>query len=133
MMQAYRKLHVWAKAMDLVDEIYKVSASFPREEMYGLTSQLRRSAISVPSNIAEGSQRNSSKEFIQFLAIAYSSLAEVETQLEISFRQKYLKKEQLDKLFNLTSEVGRMLNGLMTSVDKKLPTANRPLPTLAEV
>lgn len=113
--------------MDLVDNIYRASKSFPKDETYGLTGQIRRSAVSIPSNIAEGSQRNSKKEFQQFLAIAYGSLAEMETQLEIAQRQGYLKQDSVNEIFSMTAEVGRMINGLCNSLDRKLPTANSQL------
>jgi four helix bundle protein len=113
--------------MDLVDNTYRLSKLFPKDEMYGLTSQIRRSAVSIPSNIAEGSERNSKKEFQQFLAVAYGSLAELETQFEIAYRQGYLNQESLSQIFLITAEVGRMINGLTNSLDRKLPTANRQL------
>lgn len=83
-MQSYRELIVWKKGIELVTEIYALSANFPKEEIYGLTSQMRRSAVSIPSNIAEGYARKHSKEYIQFVRIAYGSGAQLETQLEIA-------------------------------------------------
>jgi len=121
MMQAYRKLKVWDKAMELVDSIYKLTKSFPSDERFGLTSQLRRAAVSIPSNIAEGSQRNSKNEFRQFISIAYASLAEVETQCEIALRQEYISQAEMDVIFTISAELGKMLNGLSNSL---LPTAN---------
>ena len=112
--------------MDLVDLVYAATKSFPKEEMFGLSSQLRRSVVSVASNIAEGSQRGR-KEFIQFVVIAYSSLAEVETQIEIAFRQNYIDDERRKEIFDLTAEIGRMLNGLSKSLESS--TANRKLQT----
>lgn len=112
--------------MDLVDLVYATTKTFPKDEMYGLSSQLRRSVVSVASNIAEGSQRNK-KEFIHFIMIAYSSLAEVETQIEIAFRQNYLTNESRKSIFDLTAEVGRMLNGLSKNLESS--TANRKLQT----
>ena len=131
-MRAYRNLKVWSKSMDMVDEVYKASSLFPKDETYGLRSQIRRSAVSIPSNIAEGSQRNSKKEFQQFIAISYASLAELETQLEIAFRQSYITEKSKDDIFLMSAEVGKMLNGLAASFDKKLPTANCNLQTLQE-
>lgn len=126
MMQSYRNLQVWQKSMDLVDVVYAVTKIFPKDEVYGLSSQLRRSVVSVASNIAEGSQRGK-KEFIHFVMVAYSSLAEVETQVEIAFRQEYLNEETRKTIFDLTAEVGRMLNGLSKSLESS--TANRKLQT----
>ena len=126
MMQSYRNLQVWQKSMELVDLIYLASKNFPKEEMFGLSSQLRRSSVSIASNIAEGSQRGK-REFIHFVMIAYSSLAELETQVEIAFRQEYLSDEQRRNIFNLTAEIGRMLNGLSKGLESS--TANRKLQT----
>lgn len=83
-LKTHKDLDVWKEAMDLAKEIYLLTSKFPKEEVYGLTSQIRRSVVSIPSNIAEGAARNSSKEFIQFLYIALGSLAELETQLLLS-------------------------------------------------
>ena len=99
--------------MDLVEEIYKLTKAFPREELYGLTSQMRRAAVSVASNIAEGAARNSKNEFIQFLYIARGSLSEFETQLMLCLRLKYADKMQSENVKLLTAEVGRMLSGLI--------------------
>ena len=93
-LKTYKELVVWQKAMDLVTEVYRISAHFPREETYTLTSQIRRSAISVPSNIAEGSGRGT-REFIRFLDIAYGALSELETQIEIALRLTYVSVQTL--------------------------------------
>jgi len=87
--KSYRDLRVWQSGMDLVVMIYEISDEFPSKEVYGLTSQIRRAAISVPSNIAEGHTRESTKEYLHHLSIAQASLAEVETQIEIAFRLRY--------------------------------------------
>ncbi len=105
--------------MDLVDTIYRVSSQFPREEQYGLVSQMRRAAVSVPSNIAEGKVRRSTKDFIQFLQISAGSLAELETQLEVAQRQKFIKNIDYTVAMELVTEVGRMLNGLISSLNTK--------------
>ena len=89
--RTHKDLDAWRKSLDLVEMVYKVTKEFPKEELYGLTNQLRRAAVSVPSNIAEGAGRGSKKEFIQFLHIALGSLSEVETQLVIAKRLGYLK------------------------------------------
>src|SRR5688572_23953419 len=97
----HRKLLAWQQAMILVEDIYRVTKTFPRDEAFGLTSQIRRSAVSVPSNIAEGAGRNSTKELVQFLGIASGSLAEADTQLEIATRLGYLDRDSA--VFNQVS------------------------------
>ena len=114
-MKGHRDLIAWQKAMALVTEVYevyKVSRTFPKDELYGLTSQLLRSAVSVPSNLAEGHGRNSRKEFHQFVGQARGSLVEVETQLEIAMNLGYLRKDVAEGLLDKASEVGRVVNGL---------------------
>ncbi len=111
-MKGHRDLVVWQKAMILVTEIYRATRDFPKDEMYGLTSQLRRAAVSVPSNLAEGHGRNSRKEFHHFIGQARGSLTEVETQLEIARNLDYLSKNAALALLSQSSEIGRMLNGL---------------------
>jgi four helix bundle protein len=108
----YRELIVWQKAMDLVEMIYRVSRQFPREELYGLTSQIRRAAVSIPSNIAEGQARQSTAEFRNFLSIAQGSRAEVETQLMIAQRLGYLSSQNATEILNLTEEIKRMIYSL---------------------
>ena len=108
----YRDLKVWQRAMDLVSGIYEITKAFPREEMYGLTSQIRRAAVSVPSNIAEGQGRRSDREFSRFLSIAHGSLREMETQVLIAQRLGYLQDENADGMLGLSAEVGRLMNGL---------------------
>ena len=105
----YRDLVVWQKSMDLVEEIYRITRLLPKEEVFGLTNQLRRAAISIPSNIAEGNARNSQKEYARFLLIARGSKAETETQLEIGVRIGYLSEEQIAKALSLCDEIGKML------------------------
>jgi four helix bundle protein len=114
----YQELIVWQKAMDIVEDVYKVSRSFPREEIYALTSQIRRAAVSIPSNIAEGQGRRTTADFLRHLSIAYGSLREVETQTIIARRLKYIAQSQLDEIMNRAGEVGRLLNGLMNSLSK---------------
>jgi len=111
--KTYRDLIVCQKAMALVTEIYKITKSFPRREDYGLTSQVRRCAVSIPSNIAEGYGRHSRNEYIRFLQIALGSLYELQTQLEIAVNLEYLKKEDFDSLYESTREVERMLSVLI--------------------
>src|SRR5262245_48192872 len=113
----YRDLIAWQKAMDLVEMVYKVTGQIPREELYGLTNQLRRAVVSIPSNIAEGQGRNSTNDFKRFLIIRHGSLREVETQILIAERLHYLSRAQIEPLMYLTSEVGRLINGLINSLD----------------
>jgi four helix bundle protein len=112
----YQELIVWQKAMDLVEEVYIASKNFPREEVYGLTSQLRRAAVSIPSNIAEGQGRRTTPDFLRHLSIAYGSLREVETQILIAIRLRYLAARKCQDAMNIAAEVGRLLNGLMASL-----------------
>ena len=109
-------MEVWKKSMDLVSDIYKITESFPNKELYGLTNQIRRAAVSVPSNIAEGAARNSKKEFIQFLYIALGSLSELETQIIIANRLEYLNN--LDILLEDLKFVEKLINGLIYYLKK---------------
>lgn len=102
----------------LVEMIYETTKSFPDDEKYALVQQLRRCAVSVPSNIAEGSSKRSAKEYVRFLNIAHGSLAEMETQLEIALRLHYIDVPLLAPLSARANEVGRMLNGLINSLEK---------------
>ena len=115
----YRDLIAWQKAMDLVEMVYKATGQFPREEIYGLTNQLRRAVVSIPSNIAEGQGRKSDNDFRRFLAISYGSLREVETQILIARRLTYLSEAQAERLMNLAGEVGRLINGLSHSLAER--------------
>ena len=121
-LQSYRDLQVWQKAMDLVVECYRAAEHFPKAEAYGLVAQLQRAAVSVPANIAEGQGRNHTREFINHLSIAYGSLMEVETHLQIAARLNYINESLLQRLLMQTNEIGRMLNGLMQSLNRKLTT-----------
>jgi four helix bundle protein len=114
MSTAYSDLRVWQKAMELVFHVYSCTRSFPREELYGLSSQMRRSAVSVPSNIAEGKGRFSRKELVQFLFHARGSLRELETQILIAGRLGYLDSKTTDLLCSESAEIARMLNGLVS-------------------
>lgn len=111
-MKGHRDLVVWQKAMTLVSEVYRTTHNFPRDELYGPTGQIRRSAVSIPSNIAEGHGRNSRKEFRQFIGQARGSVTELETQLEIARNLGYLALIDAAQLLSQAAEVGRMLNGL---------------------
>ena len=113
---SYQDLVLWQKAMDLVELVYKVTKRFPKEETYGLTDQLRRAAVSIPSNIAEGQERKTAGEFKRFLLIAQGSRAEIETQLQIALRLKYLSHEQTAPLMGLLKEIGKMNNALRSKL-----------------
>ena len=108
---SYRDLIVWQKSMELAKETYLLTKIFPKEELYGLISQMRRCAVSVPSNIAEGKGRGSDKEFIRFLRISLGSLYELNTQLELSHNLNYTKNT--DTIFDLSFEIEKMLNALI--------------------
>jgi four helix bundle protein len=118
-MKTYRDLLVWQKSMVLVTKIYKLSKSFPKDEAYGLTSQMRRCAVSIPSNIAEGYGRNSTNDYIRFLYIATGSLYELQTQLEISLNLQYLDKTDFDRLYESSREIERMLSSLTRKLNDK--------------
>lgn len=110
--KGFRDLIAWQKGMELSEMVYKITSSFPKEELYGITSQMRRAAVSIPSNIAEGQLRNSKKEFIQFLSIALGSCAELSTQLELSKRLRYLTESDFERISELIYEVMKILHGL---------------------
>ena len=112
----HKDLEVWKKSMDLVSNIYKITESFPNKELYGLTNQIRRAAVSIPSNIAEGAARNSKKEFIQFLYIALGSLSELETQIIIANRLEYLNN--LDTLLEDLKFAQKLINRLIYYLKK---------------
>ena len=118
MIRDYRDLLIWQRAMKLVTAIYNATASFPPAEMYGLASQIRRSAVSVPSNIAEGHARESEGDFRRFLAIARGSLAELQTQLLLCGELGYLEDEAVATLFSSSEELARMIRGMQKSLAK---------------
>ena len=113
----YSELVAWQKAMDLVVVVYKITKGFPKEELYGLSSQMRRAAVSVPSNIAEGQSR-SSRDFVHFLSIAQGSLSEVETQMQVAQRLGYVEASRLEEFGRLAGETGRLIRGLAKSIGK---------------
>jgi four helix bundle protein len=112
----HKDLEVWKKSMDLAAHVYSLTARFPQEELYGLTSQMRRSAVSIPSNIAEGAARHSRKEFIQFLHIASGSVAELETQLLLALRMGFIS---CDSVMSHVEDVRKLLLGLLRSLKRK--------------
>ena len=117
--ESYRDLIVWQKAMALAVAIYEQTRTFPREEAYGLTSQLRRAAVSVPSNIAEGQGRTTTNDFLRFLGIAAGSLQEMETQLILAARLGYLAEPNQAQLLDQCREVARLLQGLINSLRRR--------------
>ena len=116
MVRTHKDLDVWKKSIEFVTEIYSVTASFPKSELYGLTSQIRRAAVSIPSNIAEGATRNHKGEFKQYLYIALASAAEVDTQLIIAHNLKFIEKEVLEKLQSELNSISKMIQGLLRSI-----------------
>ncbi|MHB8929557.1 MAG: four helix bundle protein [Melioribacteraceae bacterium] len=119
MAKTFRELIVWQKSITLVTHIYEVTSNFPKEEIYGITSQLRRAAISIPSNIAEGFGRNSKKEFVRFLRITFGSIFELQTQLEISNNLKFLSLNDFNKIYDSTREIEAMLASLIKKINSK--------------
>jgi four helix bundle protein len=119
MLQSYRELLVWQKAVDLALLVYRFSEGFPKREIYGLTAQIRRAAVSIPSNIAEGYGRGSRKEYIQFLSIAQGSLKEMETQMIIAERLGYATSAQANRVLSDAEIVGKMLGSLIRSLRSK--------------
>ena len=118
-MRDYKKLLVWQKSVELVSKIYKITKSFPKDELYGLVSQIRRATVSIPANISEGHARSHTNEFIQFLYIALGSSSELETLLILSQDLDYISKMKLDSLMLEVTEIRKMLNGLITSLKNK--------------
>lgn len=119
MLKSYKELKVWQKAYNLCIKIYKITKTFPKEELYGLTSQIRRAAVSVPSNIAEGYGRKTTPEYIRSLYIAYGSSCELETQILLSGDLGFMKAEALNELQADLGEVERMLKALIKAVENK--------------
>lgn len=118
-MESYRELEVWKKAINLVVEIYNATKTFPKEEVYVLSSQIHKASISISANIAEGWGRGTKKEYLQFLKISRGSLMELETHLILSQKLKYTTQEHAENLLNKTQEIGKMLNGLINSLERK--------------
>lgn len=114
---------VWQKAMDLCVEIHNAAMTFPKHEVFGLSAQVNRSVVSVPSNIAEGHGRRTTADFIHFLSISRGSLNEVETQITLAMRYHYLSESEHDDLLERCGEVGRMLNGLIDSLERRLASS----------
>ncbi|GET21586.1 four helix bundle protein [Prolixibacter denitrificans] len=117
-MNSFRELTVWQQSMILVEEVYKITKQFPNDETFGLTSQMRRAAVSIPSNIAEGYMRKNTKEYIHFLYIALASLGELDTQIEIADRLKYFQTQK--ELTGRITEIRQMLYGLIQALKRKI-------------
>lgn len=124
MIKSYKDLLVWQKGIELVIEIYHLTRTFPKEESYGLVSQIRRAAVSIPSNIAEGRCRRTRKDFVQFLRMAYASAAEVDTQLIIAKRLSFITQIDYNKVSDQLSEIMRMLNSMTSKLDGPKLKAN---------
>lgn len=116
-MSDYKDLNVWKESMDLVENVYRLVKLFPKEEIYALADQLKRAVVSVPLNIAEGQNRNTDKEFVQFLYIALGSASEVETQLLIAKRLSYV--QNIDNEINQITKIRKMTNALINSIRRK--------------
>jgi four helix bundle protein len=119
-LQNYRDLELWQRAMSLAEDCYRVTKEFPKEEMFGLTSQIRRAAVSIPANIAEGQGRQHTKEFVNHLSIARGSLKELETHVILSHGVGFLNGPDLECLLGLTEEVSRMMSGLRKTLERRL-------------
>jgi four helix bundle protein len=115
--KSFRDLNIWQKGIDLVKDIYKETQNFPRQEIYGLTNQIRRAAISIPSNIAEGHIRQHRAEFRQFLSVALGSLAELETQIVISRELNYISTEKSLNVIDQMGSLGKMIRGLIKKLN----------------
>ena len=119
MNKPHKKLNAWTDAVDLAQQIYRVTERFPSNEQFGLTSQIRRAAVSIPSNVAEGAARQTKKEFLQFIQISKGSLSELDTQLELARRLEYLTQIEWESLNELLKRVDRMLSGLIRHLRAK--------------
>jgi four helix bundle protein len=128
---SYRDLRVWKEAMDLAVQCYEATKAFPREEMFGLVTQIRRAASSVPANIAEGYGRESTGSYAHFLRTAQGSLKELETHLLLATRVGLMPEAKSEPLIQHSDVVGRMLRGLIRSIERSAPIADRRLPTAA--
>lgn len=126
MLKSYKELKVWKKAYKLTLQVYKITSDFPKSELYGLTSQMRRSALSIPTNIAEGYMRGHSKEYLQFLWIAYGSTGELETCLLISHDLGFIRDDDFGKVYSLHQEVAKMLFSLIKSIKEKITLTPNP-------
>jgi len=125
MEKPHKKLDVWKMSMELVKRIYKMTDSFPKHEGFGLTSQIRRSAVSIPSNIAEGAARQTNKELVNFLHVSQGSLSELDTQLDIAYELKYISEEDQQDLDNMMIRIDKMLSRLIAAKRKDVRAGER--------
>jgi len=121
--RGYRDLIVWQDSMDLVVSIYRITATFPKDERYSLVSQLRRAAVSVPSNIAEGHGRSRTGDYLRHLSVAVGSLSEVQTQVQIARRLEYIAEDDQSRLLDSSNAIAKMLGGLIRSLRRRLESA----------
>lgn len=119
-MRTHKDLDVWKLSIEFVTEIYNLTKDFPKEEQFGLTNQIRRASVSIPSNIAEGAGRRSDKEFLQFLYISMGSIQEIDTQLLISLNLNYLTKSEYEILLTKLDQISKMISGLIKFVKERL-------------
>ena len=117
---SHKNLDVWQKSMDFVTEIYSLTKRFPKEEMYGLSSQMRRAAVSIPSNIAEGRAKRTTREFIRFVNISFGSASELETQILIARNLGYVNENEIENTMSHLNEISKMLYKLLVGLEKKL-------------
>ena len=122
MSQGFRDLEVWRESLGWVKRVYRLAATFPDQERFGLVGQIQRAAVSVPANVAEGAARDHTKEFLRYLSIARGSLAEVETMILLAIELEYVMEDQCKDLIAKTHEIGRMLTGLQRAMKQKLST-----------
>jgi four helix bundle protein len=120
--KSHKDLLAWQKAMDLIELVYGLTREFPREEVFGLATSLRRAAVSIASKIADGHERGDTREYLHCLALARGSLSEVETQMEVAKRLGYIGDEQHTRFSHLTSDTGKIINGLMNSMERYAAT-----------
>lgn len=119
-MRPHCRLEAWKKAMDFVVDVYRITETFPKEEKFGLTAQIRRAAVSIPANIAEGAARQSHKEFVRFLSIAQGSASELETELVIGQRLGYINESDVLELSNALDRIGRLITGLSNHLKRRI-------------
>lgn len=124
--KSFRDLHVWQTGVALAENVYRAAARFPRSELFGLSAQIQRCAVSIPSNIAEGRARESTREFLRFLSIALGSTAELQTQVELARRLGYLDEAESARLVDQSSDVVKMLHGLRASLNRRLTRDRKP-------
>ncbi len=124
--RSYRDLRVWQRGMDLVETIYVITQSFPKQEIYGITSQMRRAAVSIPANIVEGHSREHTKEFRNFLSVAQGSISELETELEIATRLGYLTSEQFNRLMTQVAGIAKQVRALREALAKRIAIQTKP-------